>query len=208
LRLEELLENYPGTTLLQHSSRLALFSVPTQVFDSLAVPVRLVLDVPLVGPFDPGQADPRTPFVPDVRAWAVFGPGILFRSYHEYPDGGICAYMCGQWIMGRDPLHEFVDWCTLWVAKSLHLKTFDTWPGPQHCSPYVMVQRDRPNEYCHCGSSRRWKDCHMAEDRRRTGYALSQEMAHAARVYEEEIHRRGRVYEMGSHLGFRRVVDQ
>jgi hypothetical protein len=204
LRLEELLENYPGTTLLQHSSRFALLSVPTQVLSSLEVPVWLVLDVPLVGPFDPGQADPHIPFVPDVRAWAVFGDGILLRSYHEYPDGSICAYMRGQWILGRDSLHEFVDWCTLWVAKTLHLKIFDTWPGPQHCSPLVMVQRNRPNEYCHCGSSRRWKDCHMTEDRTRTSYALSQEMALGARVYNEELERRGRDHAIASRLGFRR----
>lgn len=69
--------------------------------------------------------------------------GRRIVSHHQNPDGAACANMPGQWIRGVYPLHDYVAFYVLWVAKALHEHCFGFYPGPQHCLAAVRVQRDR-----------------------------------------------------------------
>lgn len=192
LNLEELWRYYPGTRILRSSSRFLLFSIPAGLFHSLPYRARVFLEVPINGSHLPPCGanalwQVHRGLVPDARAWAVWKDGLFPVAYHKFPDLSICAFMPGEWRLGRDPLRTYVHSCVLWLGKVLHLQFFDRWPGPQHCPPSVRVRRDKPGEYCGCGSDRRWRACCMEEDRGRTAFDLLAEELAGAHQYLAEL---------------------
>jgi hypothetical protein len=191
LSVSELLENYPGTRVLQRSSRTADLIVPTMVFVPPAR-FRIFIELPIAASDVRFRLQAREKrVVPDLRAWVTTASGLLMTSHHRYPDRSVCAYMLNDWILGRDPIHDLVDFCTLWIAKTLHLRFFDEWPGPQHCSARVMRARNKPDEYCWCGKPRRWRNCHMRQDLQRTQSSLLFEEIGGRKMYLSELKSRG-----------------
>ena len=192
LRLEELEHWYPSSRIVRCSSGLALMSVDVGVIRLLPYRGRLLLEIPLDDP--PGLIpfpEPTTPFVPMVRVWASWRDGVRPAGDHVYPDASVCAYMAGEWIWGRDPLHVLVDWCTCWLAKSLHLQFLNRWPGRQHCSARVAMRRKMLDEYCRCGGSKRYRECHYPEDRQRSSYELVWREWTGVSWYMWKVRRRG-----------------
>lgn len=191
LRLEELEQWYPGAKIVRSSSGLALLSIDVGVIRSLPYRGRLLLEIPLDDPHGPTPLSTELTFVPTVRVWANWNDGIRPVGDHVYPDASICAYMKGEWIWGRDPLHVLVDWCTCWLAKSLHLSLLHRWPGQQHCPAAVAMRRHMLDEYCRCGEPKQYQECHYPEDRKRSAYELVLEEWTAASRYLCEVRRRG-----------------
>jgi len=192
LRLEELEHWYPSSRIVRCSSGHALISIDVGVIRSLPYRGRLLLEIPLDDP--PEQIrfpQPTIPFVPVVRGWASWRDGVRAAWDHVYPDGSICAYMPGEWIWGRDPLHVLVDWYASWLAKSLHLQFLNRWPGRQHCSARVAMRRKMLDEYCRCGGSEQYRECHYPEDRQRSLYELVSKEWTGASEYLREARRRG-----------------
>ncbi len=191
LRLEELEQWYPSSRVVRCSSGLALVSIDVGVIRSLPYRGRLLLEIPLDDPHGPTPLLTEPTFVPTVRVWANWNDGIRPVGDHVYPDASICAYMKGEWIWGRDPLHVLVDWCTCWLAKSLHLSFLNRWPGRQHCLANMAMRRGMLDEYCRCGGPRQYQECHYPKDRQRSSYELVLEEWAAASWYLWEVRRRG-----------------
>jgi hypothetical protein len=141
--------------------------------DTLAGAVELLFEVPRAGPRYADRLIEKGPYVPDVRGWVLSADGILLQAHHQYPDGSICAFMPGEWILGIDCLTTLADSFTMWVAKALHAIHLDRWPGPQHHTARISVQRNRPDELCRCGKIQPWRDCHMEEDLGRVNAVLA-----------------------------------
>ena len=192
LKLEELEQRYPGSSIVRCSSGFALMGDRCRSYP--------IAPVPAVGCSWRSRwatrADQcRCPWVPTSSPQCASGPGgkdgIRPIADHMYPDASLCTYMDGEWIWGRDPLHMLVDWATCWLAKALPLKFLNRWPGPQHCSAWVAIRRRMLDEYCRCGEANRYEECHYPKDRRRTQYALVREEWAGAAGYLREVRRRG-----------------
>lgn len=195
LDLPALVSFHPLTRVVASTERVVHLNIPIGVIPNLPIGARLTLEVPLMGRKGLSQSM-QLPGVPDVRAWAVWegGPmhGLLIGSHHQNPDRAICANMPGQWILGVYPLHDYIAFCVLWVAKVLHEQLIGFYPGPQHYPAAVRVRRDRPDEFCGCGEHRRYRICCRDDDRAQRPYALWRD-AHLARVqYLSEVVRQGR----------------
>ena len=102
--------------------------------------------------------------VPPIRAWAWWADGIRVRSHHENPDTCICACKPEDWGLGR-AFEDYIMYCACWVAKALHEKLLDRWPGAQHYPASTRLIRDRVDEYCGCGGRDLYDDCCRADDR-------------------------------------------
>ena len=191
LKLEELEQCYPSSSIVRCSSGFALMEIDVGVIRSLPYRGRLLLEIPLGNPCGPVPVPVGADFVPAVRVWARWQDGISPTADHMYPDSSLCTYMAGEWIWGRDPLHVLVEWSTCWLAKTLHLEFFNWWPGRQHCSPWVAVRRKMLDEYCRCGKAKRYQECHYPEDRQRMPYDLLREEWAGASAYLREVRRRG-----------------
>ena len=194
LGLEELQHWYPTAAVRGTSSSLALLSAHVGVIQPLPYRGRLVLEIPLNGPFRVPSllASTTNTYVPDVRVWATWEDGVCPAGYHVYPDASLCTHMQGEWIWGVNPLHELVDWSVLWLAKSLHLQILNRWPGPQHCSANVAMKRRMLDEYCRCGKHERYRACHYAQDRSRSRYELFREEQEGAAEYLSALRRSDR----------------
>jgi hypothetical protein len=142
----------------------------------------------------PGYAEP---LVPDVRAWArwVGGPfhGASIESHHQNTDRGICACKPTDWILGVNPLVDFVGMCISWIGKALHERELGVYPGPQHYGDWKRVERDRPNEFCGCGEGmKRYRECCRDADRRLTPCQLWAGRCASTRAYYDELARQRR----------------
>lgn len=142
----------------------------------------------------PGFAEP---LVPDVRAWArwVGGPfhGASIESHHQNPDRGICACKPTDWVLGVNPLVDFVGMCISWIGKALHERELGFYPGPQHYGDWKRVERDQPHEFCGCGEGmKRYHECCRAPDRLQTPFQLWAGRYASARAYYSELARQGR----------------
>jgi hypothetical protein len=189
LRFEELVVYYPHTCIVHRSPSFMGLKVRVGLFHQLPYRTDVYFEVPVERPTDPGPAV-LSSFVPDVRVWAFWTDGILIQTFHQYPDRSACTYMQGEWIWGRDPIHDLVDWCVCWCAKVLHLQFFDRWPGPHHCSAHARFSRTKPDEYCGCGARKRYRSCHMLRDAARTVTNRLAEHQNAADAYIREMERR------------------
>lgn len=104
------------------------------------------------------------------RAWAFasLGPKAeLFPLKHtNFPDASICAFTkpSGAWT-AADGLLPLVDHYSLWIAKSWHRRVFGWWPGEQVGACALYRRREFvEQEWCGCGSGRRYVDCHRDSD--------------------------------------------
>jgi hypothetical protein len=133
---------------------------------------------------------------PDVRAWATWEGGgqrdDRIISHHQMPDGCICACREGEWIRGVHPLVDYIGYCITWIGKVLHEHEFGFWPGPQHFGPLTRARRDRPNEYCGCGSDRRYRDCCRDTDFAKSVFERWAEQYQARTAYLTELAWQGR----------------
>lgn len=186
--LEELDGYHPEAKIVSSSPSAAVVEIPVGLFRPLPFRAKLTLEIPLLPrelltrKFVPATSDTliRTPAmpssVPDVRAWAKWGGGMLYggviTSHHQNPDGAICACMPGQWTLGVNQLVDYVGFCIVWIGKVLHEREIGFWPGKQHFGPLGRVRRNRPLEYCGCGGELRYKDCCEPRDSRSTPYKL------------------------------------
>ena len=144
------------------------------------------------------------PLVPDVRAWArwVDGPfhGVPIESHHQNPDRGICACKPTDWILGVNPLVDFVGMCVSWIGKALHERELGFYPGPQHYGDWKRVERDRPDEFCGCGEGmKRYHECCREADRQLTPYQLWASRYAATHAYYDELTRQRRSIALPSH---------
>lgn len=193
LRLEELWARYPRMRVVHSSSKFVLLTTPVTLLEALPFRAHIFLEVPINGSHKHPMLSPLQgePIVPDARAWAIWREGVLPEAYHRYPDQSICAFRPGEWRLGRDPLRIYLHSCVLWLTKLLHLHLLDSWPGPQHCSASVRVKRNRPDEFCGCGSNRRWRDCCMPDDLKRSRFDLLTEELDGSMQYLRELNARG-----------------
>jgi hypothetical protein len=189
LRLEELFQYHPDARWLGSSSSTAFISAPVGLFSTLPYRAILVIEVPAEWPS--WLMGYPISDVPAVRAWAFWSDGIVVRSHHQYPDESICACQPGQWRLGRDGIEDYVGFCVCWIAKALHLQVLGWWPGPQHYPAAVRVARNRPDEFCGCGSDKRYADCHATRDLQQSPYSRWLEVVEAQRGYRLELQRRG-----------------
>ncbi|MHB2032906.1 MAG: hypothetical protein ACYCVE_05990 [Gemmatimonadaceae bacterium] len=175
LREHGIIRRIPST-----SPRFVLAQIEIGLFENLPFRANLFLEIPVM-PREQLRADdwwalplnasagllPMS-VVPDMRAWSVWDGGPddhrLVRSHHIFPDESMCVCMPGEWQLERDPLVEYVDFCTIWIAKALHEREFGFYPGPQHYPARRRVERDRPNEYCGCGREKRYEVCCRRKD--------------------------------------------
>jgi hypothetical protein len=195
VELEGLWEYYPDSRILRSSSGFAVLTTRVGIFHSLPHCARLYLEIPL-DRIPTSRKTSGVPSatalstVPDVRVWAVWEEGVLARSFHQYPDLSICAFMPRSWQLG-DSLKDYTHWCVCWLAKSLHLELLDRWPGRQHCSAKVAVERNKPDEYCRCGGPHLWRDCHMETDLGSLPWELLIRAHAGEREYLKGLHIRG-----------------
>jgi hypothetical protein len=104
------------------------------------------------------------------RAWAfaAIGPKAeLFPLKHtNFSDASICAFtkVSGAWTPS-DGLLPLADHYSLWVAKSWHRSVLGRWPGEQvgACALYRRLEVV-DEEWCGCGSGKRYADCHRDSD--------------------------------------------
>jgi len=197
LKLEELSEWYPETRVLRSSSSNTLLTIRVGVFRALPYRAYLHLEIPHDGPFwqttrtsAAFRGDNYT-FVPDVRSWAMWDFGVAPQADHMYPDGSLCAFMEGEWIWGVDPIHVYLDWCVCWLGRVLHDSLLGRWPGRQHCSANARARRNKPDEFCGCGGTERWRHCHMESDLARSPLERFLEEQNARDEYLKELQRRG-----------------
>jgi hypothetical protein len=169
LALDVLEEYYPLARVTSSTSTAHVLDIPVGLFRQLPFRARLTLEIPLKW-FPTKVLSP----VPGVRAWARWDgnadAGLWIRSHHLYPDLAICACEPRDWIRGIHPLHYYVSFCVMWIAKTLHEREIGFWPGPQDYGPRTRVTRDRPNEYCGCTSNYRYGQCHRDRDFSMTAY--------------------------------------
>ena len=192
-----LAEDYPDVRVAARTAGFVVLTLSAGLFERLPYRARFTLEVPLApgerlspsavrvlhrDPWRPGVESGTTylrgdlPLVPDVRAWATWAGdpargvlrGARIVSHHAYPDGAICACMPEQWVRGVHPLRDYADFLVCWVAKALHEREFGVYPGRQHYPEWARVARDRPDEYCGCGSDVRYRDCHRPQDQELT----------------------------------------
>jgi len=170
--LAELERYHPDARIISSSPSFVVTSLPVRLFRSLPFQAQLILEVPIgrrrIRPPLPGFSFEnngefgnrvRVQAVPDVRAWAFWTNESPIRSHHQFPDGSICAYMPNQGLLGFRHLYEIVGMCITWIGKCVFDTVYDRWPGPQHYGPLAMRRRDRSDEYCGCGRSKRYADC-------------------------------------------------
>jgi hypothetical protein len=155
-----------------------VLEVPVALFENATFGARLVLEIPtcnglrhagglvseLVGrTFGAYPAYTLVTCVPDVRAWSYWSGGPLehtrIASHHENPDLSMCVCMPHEWLRCVHPLLEYVDFCTLWVARALHELVLGWYPGRQHFGERARAMRDHRLEFCGCGSDQRYQDC-------------------------------------------------
>ncbi len=195
LGLSALTSFHPLTRVVASTESVVYLNLPLGVLPELPFGARLTLEVPRTGRTGLNQSMKLTG-VPDVRAWAVWedGPmhGLRIESHHQNPDRAICANMPEQWMLGVHALHEYVAFCTMWVAKVVHEQLLGFYPGPQHYAAAERVRRDRPDEFCGCGKPRRYRHCCREKDRAMSHYARWHDAQLARRQYLHELKKQGR----------------
>jgi hypothetical protein len=154
--LGELYTFYPGTRKVYSSPSFIGLIVPIGLFRGCAYRARIALEMPLGSMYD-------------IRAWALreypSGRLTMIPSHHKNPDGAMCTYSYLEWMPGRQSILDYMSFCVFWVAKALYERKFKHYPGPQHCPVIMRMERNRPGEFCGCGSDKRYKDCHRSYDR-------------------------------------------
>jgi hypothetical protein len=195
LDLSALVKFHPLARVVASTEMGIYLNIPIGVIPWLPIGARLTFELPLT-PRERLSRRMQLSGVPDVRAWAVWegGPlhGRLIKSHHQNPDRAICANMPGEWILGVHPLHDYVAFCVLWVAKVLHEHLVGFYPGPQHYPAAVRVRRDRPDEFCGCGKRERYRSCCRDNDRAQHPLVLWRESLLGRASYLDDLAWQGR----------------
>jgi len=105
------------------------------------------------------------------RAWAYWKlgdfPKFIGPRHTNFPDGSICAFVPDDATWSRaDGLVTLIDLYSTWVVRQLYLEHVGRWPGQQH-GPTALYRRTEfaSDEWCGCGSGRRYGECHELADR-------------------------------------------
>lgn len=105
------------------------------------------------------------------RAWAYWKlgdfPKFIGPRHTNFPDASICAFVPDDATWSRtDGLVALIDLYSTWVIRHLYLCHFGRWPGQQH-GPTALYRRTEfsSDEWCGCGSGKRYGECHEAADR-------------------------------------------
>jgi hypothetical protein len=196
LDLDGLLDYHPQTRGFSSSSAFSYLRIPVGLFRALPYRATLWLEVPRERPLPLSAASvfrmPPPGMVPALRAWALTADGVWMRSHHENPDTSICACLPGEWEWGRDPIWRYAEWCITWIGKALHLQLLGRWPGQQHYPSLVRTRRDKPHEYCGCGSANRYGECCRSRDQATLAYSRLMEHVNAKAQYFAELEYQGR----------------
>lgn len=185
LGLGELFDYHKDARWIGLSPSSAWLALSVGLFRTLPRKAHLVLELPRTWSAWATRAIEGS--VPFMRAWAVWDDGILVHSHHAYPDLSACACLPEEWRPHRNVVEDYVGYCVCWIGKALYLQLLGRWPGPQHCPASVLVARRPPDEFCHCGEPRRYRDCHMPEDATRKLPSLVTEAALGRRAYLDEL---------------------
>lgn len=106
----------------------------------------------------------------DARGWAFDRVGRratpMSLKHTNFPDASICAFTKDDkaWS-AEDGLTALLDHYSIWVIKKWHRDFVGWWPGPQAGACATYRRREfKPNEWCGCGSGKRYAACHQALD--------------------------------------------
>lgn len=110
------------------------------------------------------------------RAWAFWKlgdfPKFVGPRHTNFPDASICAFGPGDWRRA-DGVVALADFYSTWVIRQLYLQKFGRWPGRQHGASALYRRTEfSADEWCGCGSGKRYKECHQEADN-----SLSEEAA-------------------------------
>jgi hypothetical protein len=102
------------------------------------------------------------------RAWAFWKlgefPKFVGPRHTNFPDASICAFGPGDWDRS-DGVLALVDFYSTWIVRQLYFENFGRWPGKQHgASPLYRRTEFSADEWCGCGSGKRYGDCHLTAD--------------------------------------------
>lgn len=189
LELEVFLDYRDDAIWSKKISSSPLLWVPAGLFRSLPFHASILLEVPARRPVW-AHASSFSP-VPLIRAWAWWNDGITVRAHHEYPDDSMCVCRPDDWQLGTRTIEDYVGYCTCWIGKVLYSIVFGRWPGVQHMPGALRVRRNRPDEYCGCGSDRLYRECHMSEDHATSKGKLYRDAMLGRWAYRMELRRRG-----------------
>lgn len=109
-----------------------------------------------------------------VRSWAFWlspltTPKWIGPRHTNFFDGSICAFepADGTWTIDQS-LVSLIDLYTVWALRHLFLEYFGRWPGYQAVHlPVERILEFDDDEYCGCGTTKKYKDCCKTDDRSR-----------------------------------------
>lgn len=106
----------------------------------------------------------------DPRAWAFsrIGPRAepMSLKHTNFPDASVCAFTRedNAWNPA-DGLITLLDHYVIWAVKKWHRDIIGWWPGPQAGTCAIYRRREfLTEEWCGCGSGKRYGNCHQAAD--------------------------------------------
>lgn len=102
------------------------------------------------------------------RAWAFWRlgefPKFVGPRHTNFPDASICAFGPGDWERS-DGVISLVDYYSTWLIRQLYLHHFGSWPGKQHGASALYRRTEfSADEWCGCGSGKRYGECHQEAD--------------------------------------------
>jgi hypothetical protein len=104
------------------------------------------------------------------KAWALWKlgdfPKFVGERHCNFPDQSVCAYGPNDNAWERsDGLLPLVDLYSTWIVRQLYLMHFGRWPGRQHGLTALYRRTEfSADEWCGCGSGKRYGECHLAAD--------------------------------------------
>lgn len=152
-RLEDLWRTYP-TDFISGDHGLWII-VKSSPLGSEGPQVTIVLGYPYLAEIEP-------------KAWAFWKlgefPKFVGPRHTNFPDASICAFGPGDWDR-TDGVVALVDFYSTWLIRQLYFQEVGSWPGRQHgASPLYRRREFSSEEWCGCGSGKRYGECHQAAD--------------------------------------------
>ncbi len=103
------------------------------------------------------------------RAWAFWKlgefPKFVGPRHTNFPDASICAFGPNDWDRS-DGVAALVDFYSTWLVRQLYLQHFGRWPGRQHGASALYRRTEFSfDEWCACGSGKRYGECHEQADK-------------------------------------------
>jgi len=191
----ELYKYCPCTKVLASSEATVHISVEVGLFKGLHLSGRLIVEIPT---YNRCQLSSKFPLagVPDLRTWALLdmdeSASFIIRNHHMNPDDALCVCMPHEWLLGVHSIKDYLAFCVMWLSKAIYYAIEGSYPGRQHYSALVRRHRDRIDEYCGCGSDRRYIDCCRELDMSRSLFDLWSEFNTGKEGYFRELERQGR----------------